>query len=220
MLVKSLKIKKAPGLDGISNEVSKCFSLPLLSLLVAIFNACLRNCYFSPVCKEAEVIGIHKPRKPRDLPNSYRPIGLLSGLSKLFERILKTRLRDHLLGKGLIIDEQFGFHPVHLCPQQILRQVEYISEGFKSKRKTVVVFFDVAKTFDRVALFKEINVKEGESRAKRYFEKTSTITHLRTITLIRQVAYHSSGLGQEVQTHKGRDQLPKDNITAIMSRAR
>ncbi|GBP85575.1 Probable RNA-directed DNA polymerase from transposon X-element [Eumeta japonica] len=88
--------------------------------------------------------------KPRDLPASYRPISLLSGLAKLFERVLKTRLSDHLLGKGLIIDEQFGFRPAHSCPQQVLRVVEYILEGFKNKQKTVAVFFDVAKAFDRV----------------------------------------------------------------------
>ncbi|GBP55076.1 Probable RNA-directed DNA polymerase from transposon BS [Eumeta japonica] len=134
-LVKSLKTRKAPGLDGISNKVIKCFPLQLLSLLVAIFNACLQNCYFPSVWKEAEVIGIHKPGKPRDLPASYRPISLLSGLSKLYERVLKTRLTDHLLGKGLIIDEQFGFRPAHSCPQQVLRLVEYATEGFKRKKQ-------------------------------------------------------------------------------------
>ncbi|GBP60467.1 RNA-directed DNA polymerase from mobile element jockey [Eumeta japonica] len=149
-LVKSLKTRKAPGLDGISNKAIKCFSQQLLSLLVAIFNACLQNCYFPPVWKEAEVIGIHKAGKPRDLPASYRPISLLSGLAKLYERVLKTRLTDPLLGKGLIIDEQFGFRPVHSCPQQVLRLVEYATEGFKRKNKTVAVFFDVAKAFDRV----------------------------------------------------------------------
>ncbi|GBP95098.1 Probable RNA-directed DNA polymerase from transposon BS [Eumeta japonica] len=149
-LVKSLKTRKAPGLDGISNKAIKCFPQQLLSLLVAIFNACLQNCYFPPVWKEAEVIGIHKPGKPRDLPASYRPISLLSGLSKLYERLLKTRLTDHLLGKGLIIDDQFGFRPAHSCPQQVLRLVEYATEGFKRKNKTVAVFFDVAKAFDRV----------------------------------------------------------------------
>ncbi|GBP70608.1 Probable RNA-directed DNA polymerase from transposon BS [Eumeta japonica] len=149
-LVKSLNTRKAPGLDGISNKAIKCFSIPLLSLLVAIFNACIKNCYFPPAWKEAEVIGIHKPGKPRDLPASYRPISLLSGLGKLFEKILKTRLSDHLLGKGLIIDEQFGFRPAHSCPQQVLRLVEYVSEGFETERSTVAVFFDVAKAFDRV----------------------------------------------------------------------
>ncbi|GBP59159.1 RNA-directed DNA polymerase from mobile element jockey [Eumeta japonica] len=149
-LVKNLKTRKAPGLDGISNKAIKCFSSPLLALLVAIFNACLKNCYFPEVWKDAVIIGIPKPGKPRDLPASYRPISLLSSLGKLYEKILKSRLSDHLFKKGLIIDEQFGFRPQHSCPQQALRLVEYISEGFKRKHKTVAVFFDVAKAFDRV----------------------------------------------------------------------
>ncbi|GBP68233.1 Probable RNA-directed DNA polymerase from transposon BS [Eumeta japonica] len=102
-----------------------------------------------PSHPEAEIIGIHKPGKPRDLPASYRPISLLSGLDKLFEKILKTRLSDHLLGKSLIIDEQFGFRPAHSCPQQVLRLVEYVSEGFETECTTVAVFFDVAKAFGR-----------------------------------------------------------------------
>ncbi|GBP86564.1 RNA-directed DNA polymerase from mobile element jockey [Eumeta japonica] len=65
LLVRSLKTR-APGLDGVSNKAIKCFPQQLLSLLVAILMR-LQNCYFPPAWKEAEVIGIHKPGKPRDL---------------------------------------------------------------------------------------------------------------------------------------------------------
>ncbi|GBP68708.1 Calcium uptake protein 1 homolog, mitochondrial [Eumeta japonica] len=41
-LIKSLNTRKAPSLDDISNKASKCFSLPLLGLLVVIFNAYLK----------------------------------------------------------------------------------------------------------------------------------------------------------------------------------
>ncbi|GBP11871.1 Probable RNA-directed DNA polymerase from transposon BS [Eumeta japonica] len=150
--IKALKTKKAPGLDGVSNKALKGFSLPLMALLVAIFNACFKNCYFPPIWKEAVVIGLPKPGKPRDLSASYRLISLLSELGKLFEKTIKTRLSEHLIGKGLIINKQFGFRPNHSCPQQVHRLVEHISEGFKKKRKTVAVFFDVAKAFDRRAI--------------------------------------------------------------------
>ncbi|GBP61153.1 hypothetical protein EVAR_46805_1 [Eumeta japonica] len=46
-LVKYLKTEKAPSLDDISNKAIKCFSLPLLRLLVVIFNACLKKLLFS-----------------------------------------------------------------------------------------------------------------------------------------------------------------------------
>ncbi|GBP29734.1 hypothetical protein EVAR_13658_1 [Eumeta japonica] len=62
---------------------------------------------------------------------------------------LNTRKAPGLDGKGLIIDEQFGFRPARSCPQQVLRLVEYVSEGFEIERSTVAVFFDVAKAFDR-----------------------------------------------------------------------
>ncbi|GBP52613.1 Probable RNA-directed DNA polymerase from transposon X-element [Eumeta japonica] len=111
-LVKNLKTNKAPGLDGISNKAIKCFPLQLLSLLTAIFNVCLKNCHFPPIWKEAEVNGIHKPGKPSDLV-ICRPISFLSGLGKLYEKILKARLSEHLFGNGLIINEQFGFRLNH-----------------------------------------------------------------------------------------------------------
>ncbi|GBP03204.1 Probable RNA-directed DNA polymerase from transposon BS [Eumeta japonica] len=85
-----------------------------------------------------------------DLPSSYKPINFLSGLGKLYEKILKMRLSNHLLNKGLIMNEKFGFRFQHSCPQQALHLVKCISEGFKRKHKTVVVFFDVAKAFYRV----------------------------------------------------------------------
>ncbi|GBP20662.1 Probable RNA-directed DNA polymerase from transposon BS [Eumeta japonica] len=151
-LVKILKAKKAPGLDGIRNKEIILFSILFLSLLVAIFNACLKNCCFPPVWKEAEVIGILKPGKSRNLPASYRPISLLRGLSKLYEKILKARLSEHLFRKGLIIDELFGFRPNHSFLQQALYLVEYITESFKTKKKTVAVFFAAVKVFDRVWL--------------------------------------------------------------------
>ncbi|GBP56338.1 Probable RNA-directed DNA polymerase from transposon BS [Eumeta japonica] len=63
---------------------------------------------------------------------------------------LNTKKAPGLEGKGLIIDEQFGFRPAHSRPQQVLRLVEYVSEGFETERNTVAVFFDVYKAFDSV----------------------------------------------------------------------
>ncbi|GBP13417.1 RNA-directed DNA polymerase from mobile element jockey [Eumeta japonica] len=64
-LVKNLKTRKAPGLDGISNKAIEFFYLPLLTLLVAIFNACLKKCYFPEMWKDAD-IPYHRHSKTRE----------------------------------------------------------------------------------------------------------------------------------------------------------
>ncbi|GBP89058.1 hypothetical protein EVAR_61722_1 [Eumeta japonica] len=70
----------------VKNPLLKSLADNLLSLLVAMFNACLQNVIF-PAWKEAEVIGIHKPGKPRDLlPVTDRSAPERSGY---FERVLK-----------------------------------------------------------------------------------------------------------------------------------
>ncbi|GBP72170.1 Probable RNA-directed DNA polymerase from transposon BS [Eumeta japonica] len=73
--IKALKIREAPVMDSICSNALKCFSAPFVALLVAIFNACIENCYFPTAWKEAVVIGIPKPRKLRDLRSTvlYEP---------------------------------------------------------------------------------------------------------------------------------------------------
>ncbi|GBP27596.1 hypothetical protein EVAR_102848_1 [Eumeta japonica] len=46
-LIKSLKIRKAPGFDGINNKAIKRFSLPLLGLLIATLTFTLKIAIFS-----------------------------------------------------------------------------------------------------------------------------------------------------------------------------
>ncbi|CAK1583179.1 unnamed protein product [Parnassius mnemosyne] len=75
-------------------------------------------------------------------------------MGKLFERVIQSRMRRHLFptdGDPLIIPHQFGFRAKHSCPQQVHRIVEYVLSGLYPRReKTIAVFFDIAKAFDRV----------------------------------------------------------------------
>ncbi|GBP42217.1 hypothetical protein EVAR_25844_1 [Eumeta japonica] len=115
-------------------------SIPLLSLLVAILT-CIKLYFLLEGGGGYRHPQARTTRPPCQLQTDQPP----GGLGKL-EKILKLPC-DHLLGKGLIIDEQFGFRS-HSCPQQVLRLVEYVSEALETETCTVAVFFDV-KAFDR-----------------------------------------------------------------------
>ncbi|CAB3230818.1 unnamed protein product [Arctia plantaginis] len=149
-IVKDLHSRKAPGSDGITNRVIKLFPDRLLVLLTFIFNAALTNNIFPQQWKEAVVIGIPKPGKPKFEPASYRPISLLKGLGKIYERKIYSRLKAHADENLLLPHEQFGFRTKHSCVQQVHRIVEFTSERLQRNLFTGVLFFDVAKAFDKV----------------------------------------------------------------------
>ena len=90
--IRSLKVNKAPGPNGIPNRALKHLPQRAVSLLVRIFNAVLLTHHFPPMWKHARVISILKPGKDPILPSSYRPISLLDTIGKLFEKILLTRI--------------------------------------------------------------------------------------------------------------------------------
>ncbi|GBP03452.1 hypothetical protein EVAR_101810_1 [Eumeta japonica] len=79
--IKALKIRKALGIDSITSKALKCFSAPLLAVLVVIFNACIKDTV-TFLQFGRKLIRISKPGKPRDLSASYRPISILSVLDK------------------------------------------------------------------------------------------------------------------------------------------
>ena len=149
-IIKLLPEKKAPGHDLIPNVVLKNLTRKALTILTSIMNACISLGYFPSAWRHAEIIVIHKPNKPKDSPSSYRPISLLSTLSKILEKILQKRMFRFIENSQVLPPHQFGFRPKHSTTQQILRLTQTIVQGFENKKHSVAVFLDVAQAFDKV----------------------------------------------------------------------
>jgi hypothetical protein len=145
----SLK-KKAPGSDNISNTALKLLPPKVVVALAAIFNASLRLCHFPSRWKNATVIFIPKPGKNSKLPQSYRPISLLSSIGKVLEKVILTRLVKVTDENSTIPDEQFGFRPKHSTVDQLINVTEFIAKGFGQNQSIGAIFLDVAKAFDTV----------------------------------------------------------------------
>lgn len=149
-IVRRLKNKKAPGFDGLRNIVIKQLPRKGLVVLTKIINACLKLHYFPDVWKQALVVGVPKPNKDITQPGSYRPISLLSTLSKVLERVILARLNRHLDNNLIIPDEQFGFRKGHSTNHQLVRITQAIKKGFLTKKSTGMVMLDVEKAYDSV----------------------------------------------------------------------
>lgn len=149
-LLKSTKLRKAPGPDGIPAIALRSLPRKTVVALTNIVNAILRLQYFPTVWKEATVITIPKPGKDPMFPQNYRPISLLIHLAKIAEKVLLEYLQIHTDQNNILPNEQFGFRTGHSTVHQLVRVIEYANEGIQNKMATGGIFLDVAKAFDKV----------------------------------------------------------------------
>ncbi|GBN98671.1 putative RNA-directed DNA polymerase from transposon X-element [Araneus ventricosus] len=148
--IRKVNIHKAPGSDGITNNMLR--NLPIITLIKIIhtINNIFKHQYFPKSWRIAIVIPILKPGKDPTDPSSYRPISLLPTLSKVTEHFILTQLNEHLNNNNILIPYQFGFKPKLSTTHQLLRAVEFITSGFENRFCTGAVFLDIQKAFDRV----------------------------------------------------------------------
>jgi hypothetical protein len=81
-LIESLKLRKACGVETISNECFRQLPKRPLVHLINLFNHCIRLSHFSKYWNEAKMIALPKPGKDPKLLQNLRPISLLSTTGK------------------------------------------------------------------------------------------------------------------------------------------
>ena len=148
--IRRLKNKKSPGKDGITNEMIGHLGKTAKQKLLMIYNQSWKTGEFPHTWKEAIIIPIVKKGKNKQSKTSYRPISLLSCLGKTMERMVNKRLQFHLETNGLINQTQSGFRKHHSTEDQIAYLTQEIENGFQEKKKTLAVFVDLTKAFDKV----------------------------------------------------------------------
>ena len=99
------------NLDWSKASDTNCIPMVLLNncepelsqILAELFNMCLKESCFPDCWKVSLVVAVFK------IFGNYHPVGLLSLVSKVFEKLLNNRLVDHLEKSGLFSDFQYGF---------------------------------------------------------------------------------------------------------------
>uniref|UniRef100_A0A6M2DQF2 Putative rna-directed dna polymerase from mobile element jockey n=1 Tax=Xenopsylla cheopis TaxID=163159 RepID=A0A6M2DQF2_XENCH len=145
-----MKPKSAPGSDKITPIMLKNLPLKGILFMCNIYNAILQFNYWPNIWKIAKMIVIPKPKKDLTSLNSYRPISLLSCISKILERLLLQRITDDYEESSWLPNYQFGFRKNHSTTQQCNRITNTILEGLNKKQYNIAVFLDVHQAFDKV----------------------------------------------------------------------
>ena len=78
-------------------------------LLAELFNMCLKESCFPDYWKVSLVVPVFKNVGERSTAENYCPVSLISVVSKVFEKLVNSRIVDHLEKCGLFSDFQYGF---------------------------------------------------------------------------------------------------------------
>ena len=93
--IKTLKNNKASGPSSIRNKVFKTFTKPLSKPLADLINLFFRIGKFPSCLKTAKVIPVLKKG------DNYRPISLISNISKIIEKLMHSRLYTYILSETM-----------------------------------------------------------------------------------------------------------------------
>jgi len=144
---------KAPGPDGVPDEVLRVIVKVRPELLLPTFIACLRTGQFLESWKTAKLVLLRKGNKPLEEPSSYRPLCLLNSVGKLYERLIKVKIESHLYAQPDGLSRlQFGFVKSRSTTQavsHVMKIVEKAGTGqLYNRRLCALASLDVANAFN------------------------------------------------------------------------
>ncbi|BET02091.1 Reverse transcriptase (RNA-dependent DNA polymerase) [Nesidiocoris tenuis] len=186
--VRSLRRNRAPGPNGIPSEVLKVVVEECPTLLLDVYNACLRAGIFSSQWKTARLVLVDKGKGDGSLASSLRPLCMLDTDGKLFEKLLQPRLHQAINAAGGLSANQHGFRRGHSTINAIAEVVKALevaeSKNHHSWDIVLLVTLDVKNAFNSArwvdfidALQNKFGVPEYLMRVMRDYLRGRTLSY-------------------------------------------
>ena len=148
-VIDSLNINKAVGYDSVSPFFLRIASTILVPYIQVFIDCCFANGIFPENATTATMVPIFK-KGERDNPTNYRPISILTGFAKIFERIIFKRLITFLNKHKVMQDIQYGFQSNRSTNHSLTDVITNSSENINKNLYTGLIFLDLTKAFDPV----------------------------------------------------------------------
>ena len=108
-IIHDLKTNKTISANSLLSKTIKQAKDAMSFLLSELINSSFRKGIFLSALKISKIVPVFKS-KSRLLCNNYRPISLLSNVSKIIEKLMYKRLNKFVEQERCFYNLQFGFH--------------------------------------------------------------------------------------------------------------
>ena len=148
--IKDLPGDKATGADEVHNKFLKNLPDHSMRELLGLINRSWRRGEVPSSWKHSLVIPILKSGKMASDPNSYRPVSLISSVSKIMEKMVAGRLYWQLEKDEKFKKYQSGFRKGRATEDLLLKVEHVVRASLVNQRVTIAIFFDLKQAFDNV----------------------------------------------------------------------
>lgn len=123
----------------------------VIDTILHIVNLCLSSGVFPASCKSSIVLPLIKKHglDPEILKN-YRPVSNLSFLSKIIEKVIATRILQHIVSNDIIDSFQSAYKSGHSTETALLRVYNDIVSTIGKGSGSFLVLLDLSAAFDTI----------------------------------------------------------------------
>ena len=148
-LIDRIKIDVAVGTDEINARLLRDAKNTIAETLTQLVNISYKTNTFPSCMKKANVIAIHKKESAED-PSNYRPLSILSVVSKVFERSATDQLVQYLENNNLLSIIQHAYRKIHSTTTCLTEVVNYIYKENDKGNIVGLASLDLSKAFDSI----------------------------------------------------------------------
>ena len=148
-LLRGIKISSSPGPDNVHSRILKECADVISPGVQHIFRLSLDTGVLPNEWKLGRITPIFKKGSRRQACN-YRPVSLTSILCKVFEKLIRKAIVNHMKVNSLFSPHQHGFIGSRSCMTQMLETLELWTIVLEGKGGLDAIYLDFLKAFDTV----------------------------------------------------------------------
>lgn len=148
--IDKLKVRKTCSYDKLSSIFFKALKPSISKIIKELLNSFTRVNFIPKCLKTSLFIVIPKICFPSSNPSKYKPISLISILSKIVEYIILNRLKNEIKKRNILFNAQNSIRKGCSSILTLWKVVNDFSDSLKQNKVTLVTSIDFNKAFDNI----------------------------------------------------------------------
>ena len=108
------------------------------------------TCQFPESWRLGTVVPIYKQAGDPSIASNFRPITLLSHLSKIVEKVVFNQLATYISERNILYERQYAYRHCYSTENAVLDAVDWICQNIDSGYVSTIITADLSKAFDSI----------------------------------------------------------------------